>query len=137
LYKTTNDPTGADVADPTKVGAGTYYILYKSTSGCSSFPATAVTVTIHSCNDLSVTKVISDMNPLVGSEVTFTITAVNASSNPATGLKVSDVLSPGYVFKSYTATTGPGTYDNATGIWTIGNLGSNSSAILTITATVK
>jgi conserved repeat domain len=135
LYKTTNDPAGIDVADPTKVGGGTYYIFYKNASGCSSYPAASVTVTIHSCNDLSITKAISDMNPLVGTDVTFTITAYNGSGSNATGVKVSDTLSPGYTYKSYSATTG--TYDNTTGIWTIGTLGSNSSVTLTIIATVK
>ncbi|MTK53694.1 DUF11 domain-containing protein [Paludibacter sp.] len=137
LYKTTNDPAGTDVTDPTKVGAGTYYIFYKNASGCSSFPATPVTVTIHSCNDLSITKAVSDMNPLVGTDVTFTITAYNGSNDmvTATEVKVTDKLLPNYVFKSSTVTTG--TYDNTSGIWTIGNLAPKSSAILTITATVK
>ena len=137
LYKTTNDPTGTDVAYPTTVGAGTYYIFYKNTSGCSSFSATPVTVTIHSCNDLSITKAVSDMNPLVGTDITFTITAYNGSTNiaSATEVKVADKLLPNYAFKSYTVTTG--TYDNTSGIWTIGNLASNTSAVLTIIATVK
>ncbi|MDP4202455.1 MAG: DUF11 domain-containing protein [Bacteroidota bacterium] len=138
LYKTTNDPTGTSVADPTKAGSGTYYLFYNNnTSGCSSFPATPVTVTIHSCNDLSITKAVSDMNPLVGTEITFTITAYNGSTTmvTATEVKVADKLLPNYAFKSYTVTTG--TYDNATGIWTIGSLSPKSSAVLTITATVQ
>jgi uncharacterized repeat protein (TIGR01451 family) len=137
LYKTTNDPTGADVADPTTVGAGIYYIFYKNTSGCSSFSATPVTVTIHSCNDLSITKAVSPMDPLVGTDVTFTITAFNGSTQAvtATEVKVTDKLLPNYEFKSYTVTTGA--YDNAKGIWTIGNLAPNTSAVLTIIATVK
>lgn len=138
LYKTTNDPTGTSVADPTKAGSGTYYLFYNNnTSGCSSFPATPVTVTIHSCNDLSITKAVSDMNPLVGTDITFTITAYNGSTTmvTATEVKVADKLLPNYAFKSYTVTTG--TYDNATGIWTIGSLSPKSSAVLTITATVQ
>jgi uncharacterized repeat protein (TIGR01451 family) len=139
LYKTTNDPTGADVADPTTVGAGIYYIFYKNTSGCSSFSATSVTVTIHSCNDLSITKAVSPMDPLVGTDVTFTITAYNGSTQAvtATEVKITDKLLPNYQFKSYTATTGAGTYDKTTGIWSIGDLAPNTSAVLTIIATVK
>lgn len=139
LYKTTDNPNGTDVADATKVGAGTYYIFYKNASGCSSYPGTPVTVTIHSCNDLSITKAVSDMSPLVGSDVVFTITAFNGSTDmvTATEVKVTEKLLPHYEYKSYTATTGVGTYDNATGIWTIGNLAPNSSAELKITATVK
>ena len=48
LYKTTNDPLGLSIPDPTKVGAGIYYIFYQSSSGCYSI-STAVTVTVNNC----------------------------------------------------------------------------------------
>lgn len=139
MYKMTNDPNGADVTDPTKVGAGTYYIFYKNSSECSSYPATPVTVTIHSCNDLSITKAVSDMSPLVGSNVVFTITAFNGSTEAvtATEVKVFEKLTTHYEFKKYEATTGDGTYDSVNGIWTIGTLAPGGTAELKITATVK
>ncbi|HEY6913249.1 MAG TPA: Ig-like domain-containing protein, partial [Paludibacter sp.] len=36
LYKATNDPLGISVADPTKAGAGTYYLFYQNSTGCYS-----------------------------------------------------------------------------------------------------
>ena len=59
LYKTTNNPLGADVSDPTAAVGGTYYIFYQSQSGCYS-TGTQVTVTITTCPpDLTVTLIVS------------------------------------------------------------------------------
>jgi uncharacterized repeat protein (TIGR01451 family) len=89
------------------------------------------------CNnsDLSIVKTVSNATPLVGSNVTFTIVATNAGPHEATAVVVNDVLPTGYTYVSSTVTTG--SYNNVTGVWTIGNLNANANATLTITATVK
>jgi hypothetical protein len=48
LYKTSNNPLGTDVIDPTAVGNGSYYIFYKNTEGCFS-AGTLVTIIITNC----------------------------------------------------------------------------------------
>jgi hypothetical protein len=48
LYKTTDNPNGTDVSDPTQVGAGTYYIFYQNLTGCYS-ASTPVTVVVNNC----------------------------------------------------------------------------------------
>lgn len=48
LYKTTSDPLGTDVGDPSAAGAGTYYLFYLGSDGCYS-PATEVEVTVVAC----------------------------------------------------------------------------------------
>jgi uncharacterized repeat protein (TIGR01451 family) len=97
----------------------------------SSIPATPVPEA-----DVTVSKAVSNFTPNVGSNITFTITATNAGLSTATGLIVNDVLPSGYSFVSATAPTGT-SYDNATGIWNIGNLANGANAILTITARVN
>ncbi|WP_284653683.1 T9SS type A sorting domain-containing protein [Flavobacterium terrisoli] len=89
------------------------------------------------CNasDLSVLKTPSSATPIVGSNVTFTILAANAGPRDADGVTVTDVLPNGYTYVSSTVSTG--TYNNGTGVWTIGNLNAGSNATLTITATVR
>jgi len=86
------------------------------------------------CTDLSVNKSINIPTPVVGSNVTFTITAQNNGSVAATGVKVTDILPSGYTYVSNTAATG--FYDSGTGIWTIDNLANSASTTLQITATV-
>jgi hypothetical protein len=48
LYKTTNNPLGIDVIDPTIVGTGSYYIFYQNQEGCFS-TGTFVTGTVNPC----------------------------------------------------------------------------------------
>ncbi|MFC4738877.1 hypothetical protein ACFO3U_02600, partial [Flavobacterium ponti] len=94
---------------------------------------TAITVSSN-CTDLRVVKTVSNATPAVGSNVTFTITATNNGPTNATGVTVTDVLPTGYTFVS----SAPfGQYNSGTGVWTIGNLNSGSSATLFITATVN
>jgi uncharacterized repeat protein (TIGR01451 family)/gliding motility-associated-like protein len=86
--------------------------------------------------DLSVTKVPDNLNPNVGSSVTFTITATNNGPDDATGVTVTDVPGgAGYSFVSETVTAG--SIDVSTGIWTIGPLANGASATLTAVATVN
>ena len=84
---------------------------------------------------MGVTKVASNNTPAVGSNITFTITANNAGPSNATGVVINDVLPAGYTFVSSTPSVG--TYDNGTGVWTIGNLANGASATLDIVVTVN
>ncbi|RBL91240.1 DUF7507 domain-containing protein [Chitinophaga flava] len=84
--------------------------------------------------NLKVTKTISNDKPDAGSSVTFTITATNNGPSAATGVTVTDILKNGYQFTAKTTTAG--TYDETTGIWTIGNMANADVQTLTITAKV-
>ena len=87
--------------------------------------------------DVGVTKVADNPAPLVGDDVTFTVTVTNSGPSPATGVVVTDALPAGLTFVS--ATPSQGTYADATGAWTIGTLsetGPAATATLTIVATV-
>ncbi|MES2864940.1 MAG: DUF11 domain-containing protein, partial [Bacteroidota bacterium] len=86
-------------------------------------------------SNLSITKTVNNSTPKVGSNVTFTILAANAGTSDATGVVVYDILPSGYTYLNSTVSTG--TYNNTTGVWTIGNLNNGSNETLTITATVK
>ena len=84
--------------------------------------------------DLSLTKTVSDETPAFGDDVTFTVTVSNAGGDGATGVVVRDLLPDGYDFVGATASVG--TYDEDTGLWTVGAVGADGSATLAITATV-
>ncbi|MCE9524915.1 MAG: DUF11 domain-containing protein [Planctomycetales bacterium] len=85
--------------------------------------------------DLSLTKTVNNATPNVGETITFTITAANGGPSNATGVVVTDVLPAGLTFVSATP-SGSTTYNNGTGVWTIGNLNSAATAQLQIVATV-
>ncbi|WP_396212895.1 hypothetical protein, partial [Flavobacterium sp.] len=86
------------------------------------------------CSDLRVVKT-GPASAISGNPVSFTITASNLGSSNDTDVTVTDLLPTGYTFSSYLATNG--TYDNTSGIWTIGNLNNGSSAVLTINVVVN
>ena len=88
------------------------------------------TIKITPLVDLAITKVVDNANPLFDSIITYTITVVNNGSDASTDVVVKDIW-PANGLKFITST---GTYNPATGIWNVGELGSNEIATLTITA---
>lgn len=85
--------------------------------------------------DLSLTKSVNNPTPLVGSQVTFEIIVTNNGPQDNTGVQVTDLLPNGYTYNGFTVSTG--TYNPATGLWTVGNLINGKSETLQITATVN
>ena len=75
--------------------------------------------------------------PAAGQPVQFTITARNIGADTATGVQVTDRLPVGLTIPSgMAAFPSTGTYDAATGVWTIGSLAAGASATLVIPAVV-
>lgn len=84
--------------------------------------------------DLSLTKTVSDTTPDQNQQITYTITIENDGPQDATNIAVTDVLPAGLTFVSSAPSVG--TYNQATGVWTIPSLTNGSSATLQVTATV-
>jgi uncharacterized repeat protein (TIGR01451 family)/gliding motility-associated-like protein len=85
--------------------------------------------------DLEVNKTVNVPYQLVGQAVVFTVALTNKGPSPATSVQVLDNLPQGFTFQS--ASTSSGTYNNNTGIWSIGNLNAGSTVTLNLTALVK
>lgn len=85
--------------------------------------------------DLSLTKVSNTAAPVVGQTVSFTVSVTNSGPNTATGVVVSDQLPDGISFGS--ATPSQGTYNNTTGIWTVGSIVNGATATLQISGTLQ
>ena len=84
--------------------------------------------------DLEVDKEVDRHDALVGETLTFTVRATNRGPSPATGITIADALPIGLSFVS--AAASQGSYDTATGIWTVGALDSPAQATLTLVARV-
>jgi uncharacterized repeat protein (TIGR01451 family) len=85
--------------------------------------------------DLELTKTLNNATPIVGSNIIYTLNLINKGPSNATGVEVKDQLPAGLTFVS--ASTNTGSYNNVTGIWTVGNLAIGAATSLQITATVN
>jgi uncharacterized repeat protein (TIGR01451 family) len=84
--------------------------------------------------DLVLTKTVDKTKPVVKDVVVFTLIVNNHGPDTSVGVQVADKLPQGLTFVKYAASTG--TYDPATGIWTIGDLKNGETAWINITSTV-
>lgn len=86
--------------------------------------------------DLSLTKQLVGAPPVSGGTGTWRLTVINAtdSNTTANGIVVQNTLPAGFTFAS---ANGTGTFDPATGIWTVGNLAPGQSAAITVTGSVS
>jgi uncharacterized repeat protein (TIGR01451 family) len=85
--------------------------------------------------DLRIVKTVSNATPPIGTNIVFTIAATNDGPRDADGVVVNDVVPAGYSYISSTVSTG--SFNNITGVWSIGNLANGATAILTITVRVN
>lgn len=94
-----------------------------------------ITPTGATLSDLSLTKTVSNANPASGANISYTLSVNNtAASTNATGVTVLDTLPTGVTFVS---ATGTGSYNNTTGVWTLGTVNANQTLSITITVTVS
>ncbi|MGB3142923.1 MAG: Calx-beta domain-containing protein [Maribacter sp.] len=91
--------------------------------------------------DLAIEKTVDSRNPLLGSEITFTISLLNQSTNDqsVSNIVVEDIIPVGddvrFVYVSHVADVF-GTYDRDTGLWQIAALENQQQAFLQITVLV-
>ena len=83
-------------------------------------------------SDININMTVDDNQPIEGQQITFTISVLNDGPKAATNLSVIDQIPSGLNFLSSSVTSG--SYNNSTGIWTIGNLavGANDTLIINV-----
>lgn len=84
--------------------------------------------------DLSLSKDVDDLTPLVGTQVVFTLQVNNDGPNNAHDIVISDTLPSGYTYISH---DGDGDYDPGTGVWFENRIGDGNFVELQITAMVN
>ena len=94
--------------------------------------SSTVTTSLQSVANLQLSKTASPLQPVAGTNVTFTIRVTNTGPSQATGIVLSDVLPAG--LSLITTTMSQGNFALST--WSVGTLDVNSSATLTVVANV-
>ncbi|MGV3503380.1 MAG: ice-binding family protein [Adhaeribacter sp.] len=86
--------------------------------------------------DLGISKTISPGPYNIGSEVTYTITVRNQGPSSANNVRVSEQLSANLDLVSFSANRAGVTYDETTGLISIGQMANGETIIITIKATI-
>jgi uncharacterized repeat protein (TIGR01451 family) len=86
-------------------------------------------------SDLSISNAEDSAAPKEGGTVNFTVTVVNNGPLDDTGVTATAVVPPGLTYVSNSPDQG--TYDPATGIWTVGNIANGVTLRLNIEVTVN
>lgn len=94
-----------------------------------------ITVSAVGAVDLQLTKAVENSAPNIGESITYTVTLLNGGGGDASGIEVSDLLPSEVSFVS--AMTNKGSYDDATGTWTVGDLADGYQAVLNILVLVE
>ena len=91
-------------------------------------------VEIENLADLVTVKTLAsgNSNPSQGEIVTFEIEVTNNGAAQATNVSLTDLLPAGLTATANNGTTSAGSYDAATGLWTIGTLNNGETVTLTI-----
>ncbi len=124
----------------TVLASGPYNNTATKTASTPADPVVAndsstVVVTPQASADIRIVKSVDNATPTIGQNVTFTLLATNLGPGVAQGVVVQDLLPTGYTFVQKGVFNG--SYDETTGVWTVGTLSLNQQAQLNITATVK
>jgi uncharacterized repeat protein (TIGR01451 family) len=136
----TTDTTGTSsftimVSALAPVGASVTATATDPLNNTSAYAADVVVQSFSNLIDLSVTKMVNNPTPAIGSNIIYTVTVTNPSFLTANGVQLVDLLPPGLTFVS--ASPSQGSYDASSGDWTVGDLPLFGSASLMITATVE
>jgi len=105
---------------------------------CGIFPVLPYCFSSSTDADLVTTKTVNDNTVIEGDTITFTLNVTNNGAEDVTNVEVTDLLPAGLTFISSTNPTGGtiNTYDDGTGLWSIGNLLNGGSASIEINASI-
>jgi uncharacterized repeat protein (TIGR01451 family) len=83
--------------------------------------------------DLSVTKLVSNPTPANGTALFYTLRVTNDGPDTSTNVEVRDIMPVGF---DLTSTSGYGTYDEASGTWTLPSIASGQTREIILNGTV-
>ena len=139
-YQRTFQPEGSLAGFNGQGSAGTWQLsICDSLSGDSGAFARAhlylTTVPLSPYADLSLSKSVSNAAPAFGANIAYTLSVTNAGTSTLTanGVTVQDTLPAGFNFAS---ASGFGSYNSATGVWSVGSIPPGTTRTLTIGGTV-
>ncbi|UPZ17966.1 PKD domain-containing protein [Flavobacterium humidisoli] len=134
-YNNVAEVTGADQFDPNSIPGNNNPLENDQSTVVVTPVNVSDLVTVKTVSAVTVAG-ISASRPNEGDTIRYSIVVTNnGGPTSATGVSLTDILPAGLTYESHTVTAG--TYNYASGVWTIGNLAVNGTAALEITAKVN
>lgn len=134
-YNNVAEVTSSDQFDPNSIPGNNNPVENDQSVAVVTPVNVADLVTVKTVSAVTVAG-ISASRPNEGDTIKYSIVVTNnGGPTSATGVSLTDILPAGLTYESHTVTAG--TYNYASGLWTLGNLGVNSTATLEITAKVN
>lgn len=127
---------GVTTSDIAVDRSGAVYLAYFDATGNLKV-ATDSADALHGA-DLAVSQTADPTSPILGQNVTFTVTVTNKGPCPATTVHLVDTIPVGSAFVSTTPSAGSATFDVPTHkvTWTIGTIASGESCTLALVVTM-
>ncbi len=94
------------------------------------------TIVISSADLVTVKTLLTGGTLFDGDTVQFLITVTNNGPDDATNISLTDVLPAGLTASGAIATVSQGSFDQPTGVWTVGTIANGANATLTLEATI-
>ncbi len=123
--------TYANTAAVSGSGPGGTSTTDLSNSGDTPSPGDAPTTITLPIADLRVVKTVSVPRPNIGDVFSYVVRIDNAGPSLATGIVLTEALPAAVTYLSHA--TSQGAFAAANGLWTVGTLGNDGSAVLTMT----
>jgi len=121
------------IVTPSVLGAWSFDYTATCSDGVTSDTGTSSGTALAPA-DLVTSIAVDDSNPGEGQTLTYTISVVNNGAGDATNVSVTDLCPLGTSYSG--STPGVGSYDSASGLWSIGNLASPNAVALDLKCTV-
>lgn len=112
----------------------TVTVSYDAANACSTGGPVSIDEVVLVCGDITIDKTVDNAEPVIGDNVTFTITVSNTGPNDFFDVTVTEDLPTGYDLVSFETSTG--TFSPAADEWFIETLSANTTETLTIVAEV-
>src|SRR5690606_1545845 len=109
----------------------TYVSVSYDGVGCYTGEEVTYIEKVEICADMSITKEVDNLEPMVGDHIQFTITLHNSGPNHFENVVVSEQIPSGFSFVSYQVSSG--VYSPVTGEWSIELLEAYATETLLIT----
>ncbi len=117
-----------------ELGAQSVSVSYESDNACMAIGEATLDVTVTSCSDLTITKNVNNLNPMIGAEISYTITVSNTGETDIKDIEVDETLPSGLLYVNFTAEAG--TYNNVSGKWNIPEISAGATLTLEVVVSV-